>query len=62
MRKNFNVPALRKRLAGLNGQKYWRSLEELAETEEFQDFLKHEFPQGTDQWLNPLSRRKPMEF
>jgi MoCo/4Fe-4S cofactor protein with predicted Tat translocation signal len=57
MRKNFNVPTLRKRLAGLNGQKYWRSLEELAETEEFQDFLKHEFPQGTDQWLNPLSRR-----
>jgi MoCo/4Fe-4S cofactor protein with predicted Tat translocation signal len=57
MRKNFDVPALRKRLAGLNGQKYWRSLEELAETEEIQDFLKHEFPQGTDQWLNPLSRR-----
>ena len=57
MRKNFNVPALRKRLAGLNGQKYWRSLEELAETDEFQDFLKHEFPQGADQWLNPLSRR-----
>ncbi len=57
MRKNFDIPSIRARLAGQSGQKYWRSLEEIAETEEFQDFIKHEFPQGVDQWLNPVGRR-----
>ncbi|MBN1991117.1 MAG: TAT-variant-translocated molybdopterin oxidoreductase [Anaerolineae bacterium] len=57
MRKNFDIPSLRQRLAGLNGPKYWRCLEEIAETEAFQDFLKREFPQGADQWPNPVSRR-----
>lgn len=57
MRKNFNLPSIRERLAKTNGKKYWRSLDEVAETEEFQDFLQHEFPQGADQWLNPIGRR-----
>lgn len=57
MRKNFDIPLIRSRLEGKNGKKYWRSLEEIAETETFQDFLKHEFPQGADQWLNEVSRR-----
>jgi molybdopterin-containing oxidoreductase family iron-sulfur binding subunit len=57
MRKNFDISSIRERLAGQTGQKYWRSLEELAETEAFKDFLQHEFPQGVDQWLNPVSRR-----
>jgi molybdopterin-containing oxidoreductase family iron-sulfur binding subunit len=57
MRKNFNLPSLRKRLAEASGEKYWRSLDEVAETEEFQDFLHHEFPQGADQWLSPIGRR-----
>ena len=48
MRKNFDIPALRARLAGQTGPKYWRSLEELAATPEFEDLLKHEFPQGAD--------------
>jgi len=57
MRKKFDIPAIRAKLAGTSGQQYWRSLEELAETAEFQDFLHHEFPQGVDQWLNPIGRR-----
>ncbi|MBN1218243.1 MAG: TAT-variant-translocated molybdopterin oxidoreductase [Anaerolineae bacterium] len=57
MRKNFDIPTIRERMAGMTGQKYWRSLEEIAETEAFQDFLQHEFPQGADQWFNPVSRR-----
>ncbi|MCB0169515.1 MAG: TAT-variant-translocated molybdopterin oxidoreductase [Anaerolineae bacterium] len=57
MRKNFDIPSIRKRLEGTYGKKYWRSLEEIAETDEFQDFVKHEFPQGADQWLNPVTRR-----
>ena len=57
MRKNFDLSAIRARLAETTGRKYWRSLDELAETEEFKDFLEHEFPQGADQWLNPVGRR-----
>ena len=57
MRKNFDLTAIRNRLAEKTGRKYWRSLDELAETEEFQDLLRHEFAQGADQWLNPVGRR-----
>lgn len=57
MRKNFDLSAIRTRLAETTGRKYWRSLDELAETEEFKDLLEHEFPQGADQWLNPVGRR-----
>jgi MoCo/4Fe-4S cofactor protein with predicted Tat translocation signal len=57
MRKNFDLPLVKKKLAGKTGEKYWRSLDELSNTEEFQDFLQHEFAQGADQWLNPIGRR-----
>jgi MoCo/4Fe-4S cofactor protein with predicted Tat translocation signal len=57
MRKNFDLPLLKEKLAGMTGEKYWRSLDELSNTEEFQDFLQHEFPQGADQWLSPVGRR-----
>ena len=51
------LAALRARLAGRRGKEYWRSLEELAETADFQDLLRHEFPQGADIWEATLSRR-----
>src|SRR5436853_623019 len=41
---------LRQRLASSNGKQYWRSLEELSGTPEFQMFLEHEFPQHSEQW------------
>jgi molybdopterin-containing oxidoreductase family iron-sulfur binding subunit len=53
----LNLAALRARLAGRRGRQYWRSLEELAETADFQDLLRHEFPQGADVWEASLSRR-----
>ncbi|HJZ46386.1 MAG TPA: TAT-variant-translocated molybdopterin oxidoreductase [Roseiflexaceae bacterium] len=53
----LNLAALRARLAGRRGKEYWRSLEELAETADFQDLLRHEFPQGADIWEGSLSRR-----
>ncbi|MFW5653479.1 MAG: TAT-variant-translocated molybdopterin oxidoreductase, partial [Planctomycetota bacterium] len=41
------------------GREYWRSLDELAETEEFQHFLAHEFPnfEGNQDVLQSSSRR-----
>ncbi|MEP6538124.1 MAG: TAT-variant-translocated molybdopterin oxidoreductase [Bryobacteraceae bacterium] len=37
---------------------YWRSLEELASTEEFRAYVEDEFPNRTPDWNNPGSRRK----
>ena len=52
-----NIDALRARLDGTRGREYWRSLESLAETPEFKEFLHREFPQNASEWLDPVGRR-----
>ncbi|HMB06970.1 MAG TPA: TAT-variant-translocated molybdopterin oxidoreductase, partial [Isosphaeraceae bacterium] len=52
----LDLTALRARLAGERGPRYWRSLEELAETPEFQEYLRREFP-SSSYWTEPASRR-----
>ena len=39
------------------GKKYWRSLDELADTPEFRDFVAREFPQQSEGWNDPIERR-----
>src|SRR5215472_7244603 len=39
------------------GRKYWRGLEELADTQEFREWVEREFPAGASEWTDPLSRR-----
>jgi MoCo/4Fe-4S cofactor protein with predicted Tat translocation signal len=39
------------------GPEYWRSLEELAGTPEFQEMLHREFPKGASEWVDSISRR-----
>jgi len=39
------------------GKKYWRSLEELADTPEFREFVAREFPQQAEGWNDPIERR-----
>jgi MoCo/4Fe-4S cofactor protein with predicted Tat translocation signal len=39
------------------GRTYWRSLDELAQTSEFREWLYREFPQGASEWTDPVSRR-----
>ena len=60
-----DIVALRKnvqeKLNDSHGKKYWRSLNDLAETEEFRDIVEHEFPAGADQMLDPVSRRNFMK-
>jgi MoCo/4Fe-4S cofactor protein with predicted Tat translocation signal len=53
----MNIDALRARLDGTRGREYWRSLESLAETPEFKEFLHREFPQHASEWLDPVGRR-----
>ena len=48
---------IKERLAKTNGEAYWRSLEELANTEGFQELLEREFPQGASEWTDTVSRR-----
>ena len=39
------------------GRRYWRSMDELADTPEFKDWLHREFPQGASDELDGTSRR-----
>src|SRR3984893_17669849 len=39
------------------GPEYWRSLEELAGSQDFQEALHREFPKGASEWLDSVSRR-----
>ncbi len=45
-----DIAAVRSRLAGLAGRQYWQGLEELAETDEFMDYLRREFPRQAAVW------------
>src|SRR6266513_5050634 len=39
------------------GKSYWRSLEELADSPEFREFVEREYPQHAEEWDNPFERR-----
>jgi MoCo/4Fe-4S cofactor protein with predicted Tat translocation signal len=39
------------------GRRYWRSLDELADTPEFKEWLHREFPKGASEWVDDVSRR-----
>src|SRR6202047_403558 len=45
------------RVAETTGPEYWRSLEELAGSPDFQAMLHREFPKGASEWLDSVSRR-----
>ena len=53
----IDLTALRARLAGSAGKQYWRSLDELADTEEFRALVHREFPAQASEWLDPVARR-----
>jgi len=53
----LDLDAARDRIAGTNGPEYWRSLEELAGSADFQEMLHREFPKGASEWLDEVSRR-----
>jgi molybdopterin-containing oxidoreductase family iron-sulfur binding subunit len=50
--------AARRAVGGdVEGRKYWRSLEAVAETPEFREYLHREFPENASEWLDPVGRR-----
>ncbi|MFB3829380.1 MAG: TAT-variant-translocated molybdopterin oxidoreductase, partial [Bryobacteraceae bacterium] len=49
-RKKLDLAALQEKLAGKGGKEYWRSLEDLASSEEFEEMLHREFPRQASEW------------
>ncbi len=52
------LAAIQERLGVAEGKRYWRSLEEVADSEAFAELIRGEFPQQADVWPDSLSRRK----
>jgi molybdopterin-containing oxidoreductase family iron-sulfur binding subunit len=48
---------VREQLKGTKGKKYWRSIDELSNTEDFQAAVEREFPGSAQEWVDPVSRR-----
>jgi molybdopterin-containing oxidoreductase family iron-sulfur binding subunit len=64
--KNEKTPmtleAVRAELKSAKGKKYWRSVDELADTAEFQAAVEKEFPSSAQEWVDPVSRRGFMKL
>jgi molybdopterin-containing oxidoreductase family iron-sulfur binding subunit len=57
MNAKMTLEEVRAELKGAKGKKYWRSLDELADTPEFQAAVEREFPAAAGEWIDPVSRR-----
>ncbi|MGA7317559.1 MAG: TAT-variant-translocated molybdopterin oxidoreductase, partial [Silvibacterium sp.] len=61
-RAKLTLAEVRAKLAGQTGKRYWRSIDELAGTPEFEAALSQEFPQHSSEWIDPVSRRGFMKM
>ena len=50
----------KKDLNKINDKKYWRSLDQIADSESYNKYLKREFPEGASEMNNNWSRRNFM--
>ena len=53
----LTLAEVRAKLAGQSGKRYWRSIDELAGTPEFEAAVREEFPEQASEWIDPVSRR-----
>ncbi|GMV35951.1 MAG: quinol:cytochrome C oxidoreductase [Fimbriimonadales bacterium] len=60
--RKLTIAEIRARLEGKTGRAYWRSLDELADTPEFREFLQDEFPQQARSWAAEMDRRQFLKF
>jgi MoCo/4Fe-4S cofactor protein with predicted Tat translocation signal len=58
----LDVAAVRAQLADRRGPDYWRSLEEVAATPEFEQMLHREFPRFAAEWPSEVSRRNFLQL
>jgi MoCo/4Fe-4S cofactor protein with predicted Tat translocation signal len=59
---HLDLADLRARLDKAKGKEYWRSLEEIAETPEFEEFLQNEFRPGASERSDPVNRRELLKL
>jgi molybdopterin-containing oxidoreductase family iron-sulfur binding subunit len=57
-KKPLDIQAVRQRLDAASSPEYWRSLEDLAGTPEFQALVQRELPGYVDGWIEGVDRRK----
>ncbi len=63
--RHINFKLLRDRVLGTasadgssaSPKQYWRSLDELADSPVFEEFVRREFPQQAEEWNDPVERR-----
>jgi MoCo/4Fe-4S cofactor protein with predicted Tat translocation signal len=58
----MSLAQVREELKGTKGKRYWRSIDELANTDEFQAAVEREFPAAAQEWVDPVSRRGFMKL
>src|ERR1039458_3192815 len=57
-RFDVDIAALRKAASGGNSPRFWRSLDELADTPDFRDHKENEFPHGANDPGASIDRRE----
>jgi molybdopterin-containing oxidoreductase family iron-sulfur binding subunit len=57
--KKLTLAEVQEKLSGKSGKRYWKHLDELADTPEFQEMVREEFPRqaGAGEWIDSVSRR-----
>jgi MoCo/4Fe-4S cofactor protein with predicted Tat translocation signal len=60
--QELTLAEVRKQLEGKKGKRYWRSIDELAGTPEFDRAVEKEFPDSAQEWIDPVSRRGFMKL
>jgi MoCo/4Fe-4S cofactor protein with predicted Tat translocation signal len=58
----MSLVQVREKLKNVKGKRYWRSVDELANTAEFQTAVEREFPTAAQEWVDPVSRRGFMKL
>src|ERR1700677_1687668 len=55
----LTLTEVRAKLDGQTGRRFWKNLDELAETPQFQELMREEFPRqaGAGEWVDAVSRR-----
>ena len=60
--KGLTLAQVRTKLGSAKGKRYWRSIDELAGTPEFEAAVAKEFPDQAAEWVDPVSRRGFMKL
>ena len=53
----MTLEEVRAKLDGKTGRRFWKNLDELADTSEFQELMREEFPRQSTEWVDAVSRR-----